>query len=136
MFSGGALTGRSRWIRGGLGLMLGVVLAVFFAVPLEMLPLPVCVLKEVTGVSCLTCGLTRSLQAASHGHIAAALRFHLLGPFLIAGLAVALMTCAVEGVGGKDMGLWGSRRLQKTVLVILVLVWILYGVVRAMVELW
>jgi len=114
--------------------MLGSILVFIFVVPIGSLPLPVCVLREVTGVSCLTCGLTRSLHAASHGHFMEAFRFHLVGPVLIVGLAVVAMVCIAEGTGGKDMGLWGSRRLQKTVLIVLVLVWILYGLVRGIVE--
>jgi len=71
-----------------------------------------------------------------HGQIAAALQFHLLGPFLVVGLAVAAVVWIAEGFGVKTGKLFGSRRLQKTVSLMLLSVWILYGVVRAIVELW
>lgn len=43
-----------------------------------------CLFKKVTGLPCLTCGLTRSLSRTSHGDISGALRMHLLGPFAFA----------------------------------------------------
>jgi len=97
--------------------------------------LPLCLFHELTGVSCLTCGLTRSLEAAFHGHLVAALQFHLLGPFILAGLLVGCLICAAETLTGKRIAKSLNRRTQQYTLLGGGAIWIAYGVVRAIVEL-
>jgi hypothetical protein len=42
----------------------------------------VCLFKMVTGLPCMTCGLTRAFHAISLGHLQEALAYHPLSPFL------------------------------------------------------
>jgi hypothetical protein len=58
-----------------------------FALPRNILPQ--CLVHQLTGLPCPTCGLTRSFAAMAGGDVARALRFHPLGPALFVG-AVAL----------------------------------------------
>jgi hypothetical protein len=97
--------------------------------------LPTCMFHELTGASCPTCGLTRSLEAASHGHILAAVQFHLLGPFFFAGLVAGCIICAMESLTGKRIVKFPSRRAQQFALLGGAAIWVAYGVGRAIVEL-
>jgi len=43
-----------------------------------------CLFNKITGLPCLTCGLTRSFSLTAHGQFIAAFEMHLLGPLLFA----------------------------------------------------
>jgi hypothetical protein len=51
-----------------------------------------CIFRNVTGISCPGCGMTRSLIATGHGHVDTAIEFHPLGPFIFALIAVCVLT--------------------------------------------
>jgi len=82
-----------------------------------------CLFHRCFGLPCPTCGLTRSWSALLHGQVAAAFRFHLLGP------------AALAGVVG-----WAALRLPRTPLRLQVhgrawiavpaLVWLAYALAR------
>jgi hypothetical protein len=97
--------------------------------------LPACLFRELTGVSCLTCGLTRSLVAASHGNIFLALRFHLLGPLILAVMLLVCATCAAEALTGRRIARFLNRVRRRQVVLGTAALWIIYGVARAIVEL-
>jgi len=97
---------------------LGLALAAAIGTTLFLQPvgafLPACLFHELTGVSCLACGLTRSLEAAAHGDVQGAMHFHLLGPFTMAGMLIACMVCAVEAVAGRRIVQLRQARWQRT----------------------
>lgn len=132
---GGLLTPGARFLRAGLALAL--LLALVWVLVLEPeggLPSS-CLFHEITGMSCFTCGLTRSLQAVCRGDLQAAVRFHLLGPLVLAGVILAAVTCLAEAfLGNRRVGLVTPRR-RLHVLLGAMTVWIAYGVVRAVAEL-
>ncbi len=43
-----------------------------------------CMSRNLLGVSCPGCGMTRSVTSAAHGEFAASLRLHAFGPFVLA----------------------------------------------------
>jgi hypothetical protein len=67
-------------------------------------PLPHCTFHSLTGHSCPTCGMTRSLHALAHGDLQAALEHHPLGP----GLGLLLVAFNVLLISEILMG----RRLE------------------------
>lgn len=80
-----------------------------------------CLFHRFLHLPCPTCGLTRSWAALLHGEFGASFRFHLLGPPLLAGLAI-----------------WGALRLRASGAVkwprplawILAILWVGYAVGR------
>lgn len=97
---------------------------------------PGCLFRRLTGLPCLLCGITRSFAAASHGRLAEAFRYHLLGPPLFCLVVVFNLGLLLERVIGKrlfprpDEKAWG--RIMKAALALLVVAWVarllLFGV--------
>ena len=56
-----------------------------------------CTFLALTGLPCPGCGLTRSVLALAHGHVADSVRWHPFGPLLAAGLVAALVAAAMPG---------------------------------------
>ncbi|MEA3368510.1 MAG: DUF2752 domain-containing protein [Planctomycetota bacterium] len=75
----------------------------------------ICMLRRVTGMPCPTCGATRSLRALGQGQVAAAVRFHPLGPLY----GILLLVVMVRSAG---IALSGRTWLERTARV---LVWML-----------
>jgi hypothetical protein len=91
---------------------------------IDGVPLPgVCAFRDVTGIPCPGCGLTRSWVALLHGDLAWSLRFHPLGWLVLlyalaqatrhgAWLAVARVRRRIERVGWfLDRGIVGLGAL-------------------------
>ncbi len=81
----------------------------------------ICLLRRLTGMPCPTCGVTRSLRALGQGEVAAAVRFHPLGPLYAAMLLVVLVRSGGMALRGRTW-LDGTAR---------VLVWLLPFLVMA-----
>jgi hypothetical protein len=127
------LSAKSRATRGVLGVagVLGL-LAIFLVAPEEM-PFSSCVFHEITGHSCFTCGLTRSLHAVAHGDLMASLRFHLLGPLLFVCVVAASAFWILQSLTGKSI-LPKTRVRGTYTATVFAVVWIVYGIGRMMVE--
>jgi hypothetical protein len=75
--------------------------------PQHPLPIDVCVLKRLTGLPCLTCGLTRSVCHALQGDFAGSMSYHPAGPVVVVAAAAWAMWSATEAWRGRRMGKWG-----------------------------
>lgn len=75
---------KSKWL---LGLALPVAVAGAWLLPRGLPSL--CMMKNLWGLSCPGCGMTRSVVALLHGDISGALRFHALGPVVLLLLGAA-----------------------------------------------
>jgi len=78
----------------------------------------ICMLRRMTGMPCPTCGVTRSFRALGQGALAAAVRFHPLGPVYFAMLAVVMVRSAGIAVRGRRW-LDGTARVLVWSLVLL-----------------
>ncbi len=88
---------RQFWIIAGL--IMALVVA-------RLLPLPqngtigglpsVCIFKNITGLPCPGCGLTRSVVYSAHGQWQQAITYHPFGPLFLAGVVLALVPAVIS----------------------------------------
>ena len=81
----------------------------------------VCLFRQLTGLPCPACGMTRSIVLTLDGHLGTALRLNLAGPvwvLAVATLAVALLWLAWrERARGTDRSAPARRRVRLLALV-------------------
>ena len=114
------------------GLFFGLL--VLFLVPPVQLPLPVCLFHSITGHSCLTCGMTRSLHALLHGDLAASVRYHLFGPAIFLGILMCLMIFAAEAASGNSFVLCIGEKLRGRIIGTFAILWLVYWGIRLAAE--
>src|SRR5437870_13874882 len=79
------------------------------------LPWPVCVFHELTGLPCVTCGITRCTIQFFHGHFVAALKWNPLVYTALCGvMAFVLYAFATLATRGPRLRISFSTRRAKT----------------------
>ncbi len=106
------------------GLLLGFL--ILFFVPPSDLPFPNCTFHSITGHSCLTCGLTRSLHAVSHGEFAESVGYHLLGPALFSLMLLYFAIFTFEAIGGRKFEVCAEKKTKIRIFAMFAIVWIVY----------
>ena len=114
------------------GIVLGLLILII--VPPPDLPFAACAFHSVTGHSCLTCGLTRSMHALLHGELSASLRYHLFGPVVFACISLCLAIFSTETICGKRFAIPISREVGKRILMVLAISWFAYWGIRLVSE--
>jgi hypothetical protein len=114
------------------GLFIGLL--ILFLVPPANLPLPACAFHSITGHSCLTCGMTRSLHVILHGDLAASIRYHLFGPAVFLGILLCLMMFSAEAISGRRYVLWAGGKVWSRVAGMAAILWFVYWGVRLAAE--
>jgi hypothetical protein len=114
------------------GLFLGLL--ILFIVPPANLPFAKCAFYSLTGHSCLTCGMTRSLHAISHGELTASFRYHLLGPVVFIGMLFGFMVFAAEGASGKSFSMKACEKASTHFIKLFAVVWLVYWAARLVTE--
>jgi len=89
----------------------GLLAASFLLPPLRPLPFDACLLHRITGIPCLTCGLTRSVCLFARGDWAGSLGMHPAGWLAFGVLAVALPWLAGEAAADRSLAVLARRRL-------------------------
>jgi len=128
---------RSLYIPGRL---LAIVLLFFILVAPavvnpDRLPLPDCYFKSLTGYSCPTCGLTHSFYEIAHFDLRSSFSHHFFGPILYAVLLIVLLILIFETITGRKINVNLSLRIKKLTLIIAVIGWIGYWIIRFVHEL-
>jgi hypothetical protein len=100
----------------------------------ERFPLIPCPFNQLTGHSCLTCGLTRSLHALLHGDLSASIQYHLMGPVLLGGILVACVLWVVEASTGRRLRVERPGGIQRPAIFLFAAAWIAYSAVRLTAE--
>ena len=86
-------------------LVAGAGLAGAFLLPPDRpLPIDLCLWHHLTGLPCLTCGLTRATCLFARGLWRESLAMHAAGWLLLMGFAVAAAWTGAEAVAGRDLG--------------------------------
>jgi len=89
-----------------------------------------CKFHQITGHSCPTCGLTRSLVALTHFHVKAAFQYHLFGPLVYVIFLVFFIASLTEIITGRKIGL-GIKSLTIRIAVGLFLfLWVIFWIAR------
>lgn len=73
-----------------------------------------CLFHEITGLPCLTCGLTRSFSLVTRGDLPGAFAMHLLGPplfFFTSAFVLYLTACMAAGVRVRFQFTTSVRRI-------------------------
>ena len=89
----------------------GLLAAAFVLPPRTPLSFDVCPLHRLTGLPCLTCGLTRSVCLFARGDWGASLRMHPAGWLAFVVLVVAIAWLAGESAADRDLGTAARPRL-------------------------
>lgn len=131
----GGFSLRDRALRAVLGAALLLFAGIPWLMPPQESPFSPCLFRELTGVSCLTCGLTRSLHATVHADVLAGFGFHFFGPLLAAGLIFGAAVSFGEAATGTRMAAFGTPRGRKRALYGFLIAWLIYGVGRAVMQL-
>jgi len=81
----------------------GLLAATFILPPQKPLPFDLCLLHRLTGLPCLTCGLTRAVCLLARGEWRASLSMHPAGGLVFVALIVACVWLLAEAAAGRDL---------------------------------
>ncbi len=102
------------WQAAALAALLG---AAALADPARPLPFDVCLFNRLTGLPCPTCGMTRAVCHAVHGHWARSVEEHPAGLILAAGLVGWMLWAAAEAWHGRPIAEAPRRLLAKVFII-------------------
>jgi hypothetical protein len=119
-----------RRMRALLALGVFLCLVAVAELPPEGVPLLSCPMKDLTGHTCLTCGMTRSLQACLRGDVMRSFQDHLMGPVLFSGMVIAIFLWSLEGTTGKRLWCASATAILRKITPIFVIIWIGYCLIR------
>jgi hypothetical protein len=124
---------------GGLFLTVGLLLFIALYRPYSMegemgIKIIICPFRNLTGLPCPGCGLTRGVYHLAHGEIAKALSFHILSPLFYV-VVILEMVNSIAGIvrRGRPLFLWNDlfdRRLMRYLAYGLILVAVTYNIYR------
>jgi len=128
------LSRTDRLIKALMAAVLISGVALLFFVPPDSLSFTPCGFRSLTGHSCLTCGMTRSLHAIAHGELSESVQYHLMGPafFIVMFLSGCVLT--FEAASGKRMQLDAAGRSRRKAVLLLAIVWLTYWGARLITE--
>ncbi|MBN2008604.1 DUF2752 domain-containing protein [candidate division KSB1 bacterium] len=89
-----------------------------------------CQFHSLTGHSCPTCGMSRSLYAAAHLNFVEAFRLHILGPILFIAIVGQLVKWMAEVVVQRDIILQMQPILKRAVFICLLSSGLIFWVIR------
>jgi hypothetical protein len=128
------LTRGGRLARALLGVVVASGVALLFWLTPGEIPTGSCLFHDLTGYSCFTCGMTRSLHAAADGELLASLQFHLLGPVLLWGMVLGSLLWTSEALTGRGVRLGEPRKMGRAIFFSFVAIWAMYGLGRMVLE--
>lgn len=114
--------------------LISVILIFSIFINPDKISLSTCAFKDLTGHSCLTCGLSRSLYAVSHLHIIESFGFHLMGPFVFFFLLFFFLKFSIEIITGREILFNVNSIVKKTGIVLFASLWLVFWAVRFLSE--
>jgi hypothetical protein len=129
------LAPHDRTIKGVFALLLLAALTAIAIVPPDHPAIPTCTFHALTGYSCLTCGLTRSVHAFVHGDLIVSLKYHIMGPVIVTGVLVLFFLFAAEVITRRRFQVPLRKGTGARIVVVLGIVWLLHCGTRFISEL-
>ena len=117
----------------GAAIILIMIVFLFFWNP-EKLSITSCYFHQLTGYSCPTCGLSRSLHEIAHYNLIGAIKFHIMGPVIYLVLLLFLIKFFTEFLLNKNIELTLKPSTQKNAIFVFFGLWFFYFLIRLIVE--
>ena len=114
--------------------LLLVLCVLFFSNP-EKIYLTKCLFHKTTGYSCPSCGLSRSLYAASHFDFLQSFQFHLMGPIIYFSILIFLTKFSFEIIVRKAIQIEIKTIIVKIIVASFIGLWGAFSLVRVITEL-
>jgi hypothetical protein len=93
-----------------------------------------CAIKQITGYSCPSCGLTRSFHAGANLNITQAFAFHIIGPLILLGVVILFLKFSIETVIGKTVQIKIKRLYIKITFLLIGIIWLVFWIWRFILE--
>ncbi len=114
-------------------ILLGVIGLAFLINPTDT-NFITCQFKELTGHSCPTCGMSRSIHSASHLQIIDSILFHPIGTILFFGFIILFFKFSFEAVTKNEIQFKVDGFLIKIFCISIVIFWIWFWIIRLIFE--
>lgn len=111
------------------GLMLLLIILPYM-VQLQDLPLPSCLFKSITGLSCPTCGISRAFYSTAQGSLLSAMEDNFVGIVVYIGLLFYLVKYLLELIRGQRIKIRIPHNNHRFLLFFLIGGWISFWIVR------
>lgn len=119
-----------RAVRIVAGLGVGAIVTAFVVTPAVSTSGPeLCPMRLITGLPCPGCGLTRSWIAAAHGDLADGFAYNIFGPISLLATIVFVVAVGFLLIRKRSTAPI-ARVLRHPVVIVVVVVWVLYGIAR------
>ena len=89
-----------------------------------------CKFHQITGHSCPTCGMTRSLVALTHFHLKEAFQYHLFGPLVYVVFLISFIALLTEIITGRKIRLGIKSFTIRITIGIFFSLWIIFWIIR------
>ncbi len=93
-----------------------------------------CRFHQLTGLSCPTCGMSRSLFELTHLHVIESFKMHIFGPVVYVLAILVFLKLSLEIISGTVIKIGLSSRIVKITFLSIGIMWIVYWLVRMLFE--
>ncbi len=125
-----------RVVKAGIAAVFCMVLLVSYFYDPVYYKITDCAFKEMSGLSCPGCGLSRSFHSVANMHMSDAFGFHLLGPVFFLILLAVIILYSYEAISGNIIKIVANKVLARIFVISIFVSWFIYWVARMVVEFW
>ena len=105
-----------------------------YLVSLNDLPLPTCLFKSITGLSCPSCGISRAFFSTAHGSIGSAIQHNFMGSVIYVGFLFFLLKYILELIRCRPVRIEIPKTGYRFIFILFLGGWFSFWVVRLMRE--
>ena len=112
-----------------------LIISVLFLSNPDKISFTKCLFHQTTGYSCPSCGLSRSLYAASHLDLKTSFQYHLMGPIILFALFLILIKLSYEIIVRKEILIQFNPKIIRIFFASFIGLWVFFVLVRFIIEL-